>query len=240
MKFCNKDISKASKNVSKYAQAEIVQSGDGSHTIFLPNLNETYHSTYGAIEESKHIFIDAGLKTIINSHEEINIFELGFGTGLNAFLTYFEGKNTKINYITVESNPLKESFYSKLNYHKIIDKDNSKEIFLKLHTSDWNRKVAFNENFTIKKINDKVQNIKLENNNFDLVYFDAFSPDLQPELWTEQVFRKIASAMKINGILLTYSAKGSVKRALKNAGFKVEGLPGPTGKREITRARRMV
>jgi len=240
MNFCNKDISKASKNLPKNNDAELILTGDGSHTIFLPHLNENYHSTYGAIEESKHIFIDAGLKTIINSHEEINVFELGFGTGLNAFLAYFEGKNTKIDYLAVESNPLKESFYGKLNYHEIIDKDNSKEIFLKLHTSDWNRKVALNENFTLKKINDKVQNIKLGKSNFDLVYFDAFAPDVQPELWSEQIFRKIASAMKINGILLTYSAKGSVKRALKTAGFKVEGLPGPTGKREITRARRMV
>lgn len=239
MIFCNKDISKASKNATQNTQAEIILTDDGSHTIFLPHLNENYHSTFGAVEESKHIFINAGLKTLINSHKAINIFELGFGTGLNALLTYFEAKETKVIYTSVESNPLKESFYSKLNYPELFNKENSRDVFLKLHTSDWNTEIVLNDNFSIKKLGDKIQNIKLTKNNFDLVYFDAFAPDIQPELWTEQIFQKIASAMKTNGILLTYSAKGSVKRALKNAGFKVEGLPGPTGKREITRATRI-
>lgn len=238
MIFCNKDISKASKNATQNTQTEIILTDDGSHTIFLPHLNENYHSTFGAIEESKHIFIDAGFKTLINSHKVINIFELGFGTGLNALLTYFETKKTKVNYTAVESNPLKESFYRKLNYPELFNKEYSKEVFLKLHRSDWNKEIVLNENFTIKKLDDKIQNIKLADNSFDLVYFDAFAPDIQPELWTEQIFKKIASAMKTNGILLTYSAKGSVKRALKKSGFTVEGLPGPTGKREITRARK--
>ncbi len=239
MIFCNKDISKASGNITKNKDAKLILTDDGSHTIFLPHLNEHYHSTFGAVEESKHIFIDAGLKTLINSLEEINIFELGFGTGLNALLTYFESKNTKINYTTVESNPLKKSFYNKLNFPERLNNEDSKKVFLKLHESDWNTQKVINKNFTLKKINEKIQNIKLPENTFDLVYFDAFAPDIQPELWTEQIFRKIASAMKTNGILLTYSAKGSVKRALKKTGFEVEGLPGPTGKREITRARKI-
>ncbi len=239
MTFCNKDFSKASKSLTKNKEAELILTDDGSHTIFLPHLKEHYHSTFGAMEESKHIFINAGLKTLINSLEEINIFELGFGTGLNAFLTYFEAKNAKINYTAVESNPLKKSYYSKLNYPELFNKKDSNEVFLKLHELDWNTQKVINENFILNKINEKIQNIKLPENTYDLVYFDAFAPDIQPELWTEQIFKKIASAMKMNGILLTYSAKGSFKRALKKSGFTIEGLPGPTGKREITRAMRI-
>ena len=210
---------------------QIVVTEDGSHTIYNEELEEHYHSINGAIQESNHVFINAGLKSL--SKKELSILEIGFGTGLNAFLTLLESikTNQKINYTSVERYPLNKNVYHRLNYHNILGE---KELFLKLHEVAWNEHQKINKCFCLKKLKDDLQNITFDSF-FDLVYFDAFSPKVQPELWTIGIFRKISNHMKPGAILTSYSAKGEVKRTLEACGFKVERIPGPPGKREMIR-----
>jgi len=209
---------------------------DGSHTLIVPELNEHYHSVHGAINESKHIFIEAGLKYALPKKEKINILEIGFGTGLNALLTFIEllKLNIHCEYTSIEAFPLEEKIFTQMNYSKLLDVQ--EEIFLSLHKAEWNKKVNITDIFELNKIYNKVQEIKLAENNFDVVYFDAFAPDIQPEVWSEEVFRNIFFSMNDNAVMTTYSTKGTIKRILKNIGFKIEKLPGPKGKREILRA----
>jgi tRNA U34 5-methylaminomethyl-2-thiouridine-forming methyltransferase MnmC len=218
-------------------QTRIEQTLDGSHTLFVPSLNEHYHSTFGAIRESEFIFIDSGLKKISESVSPARIFEMGFGTGLNAFLSViFSAKtNRKIIYTTIESFPLSLEMIEDLNYPEILDPALT-ATFRSLHSCEWNMKTKISEYFTLEKFNDDIRKFNYASGKFDLVYWDAFGPDKQPELWTEDIFRSLADAVVPNGILVTYSCKGSVRRALANAGFHVEKIPGPVGKREITRA----
>jgi len=218
-------------------KTEFVISEDGSHTLFVPELKEHYHSTHGAINESKHVFINAGLHKALEGKQKINILELGFGTGLNALLTFVEVKQKDcfVNYTSYETYPLEEAIYSKLNYPDLIS-GNVKDVFLQMHKASWNKEFHISENFVLNKINDKIENLSEKSEKYDLIYFDAFAPDIQKELWTEELFNKIFNVMNPGGILVTYSAKGIVKRALKSAGFVLENLPGPIGKREITRA----
>jgi tRNA U34 5-methylaminomethyl-2-thiouridine-forming methyltransferase MnmC len=217
---------------------EIQTTSDGSHTIFVPGLNEHYHSVHGAINESRHIFIGAGLNFISKKNKKINILEIGFGTGLNALLTYIESEknNLFINYSSLELFPLKEDVFSRLNYPELIQDHNIKEIFLKLHFCFWEQEVIISDFFSLKKMNISLLNYIPENQYYDLIYFDAFGPDVQPEMWTLEVFQKMAFSLKSGGVLVTYSTKGTVKRNLKEAGFIIEKLPGPVGKREILRA----
>ena len=216
---------------------EIQTTSDGSHTIFVPGLNEHYHSVFGAISESRHIFIGAGLNFISQKNKKIHILEIGFGTGLNALLTYIESEKNKlsINYSSLELYPLKEELFSKLNYSEQIQFQDVTEIFLKLHNGEWDQEVIISEFFSLKKMNISLLNYIPENQNFDLIYFDAFGPEVQPEMWTLEVFTKMASCLKSGGVMVTYSTKGTVKRNLKEAGFIIEKLPGPLGKREILR-----
>ncbi len=209
---------------------------DGSHSLFVPELNEHYHSVFGAINESQHIFIDAGLKKAISNKREINILEIGYGTGLNALMTFIEleRQHIKCDYTAIEAFPLDMEIYSQLNYSEILKISN--DIFLKIHEVEWGVKQIISDFFKIQKLESKVQEMSLPENNFDLVFFDAFAPDVQPELWTTTVFENIHHSMKNEAILTTYSTKGIVKRALKAAGFSIEKLPGPKGKREILRA----
>jgi tRNA U34 5-methylaminomethyl-2-thiouridine-forming methyltransferase MnmC len=218
---------------------DIIITEDGSNSVFSNFYKEQYHSTHGAIQESKHIFIEAGLKTIIENKKEINILEIGFGTGLNALMTLHETKqmNVKVNYTSFEAYPIVREIYCKLNFASFFNLPN--EEFLKLHEVNWNEIVQITENFSIQKLNQKIEDAELPINKFDLVYFDAFSPEIQPELWTEIIFAKLFDSMKNNAVLTTYSAKGIVKRALKSAGFFVENIPGPPGKREITREKKI-
>ncbi len=205
---------------------------DGSHTLSFPELNEHYHSVNGAISESKHIFIEAGLKQI--SKKQINILEVGFGTGLNLLVTLKENKtlNRNIYYETLELYPLNIEIVEKLNYPDILDC--SRELFLKIHQLEWEEIHTIN-NFSLKKIKVDIRKYKTSNT-FDLVYFDAFAPDKQNDLWSLSVFKNIFSIMNKGGVLVTYSAKGIVKQALRDAGFEVKRLKGPEGKRHIVRA----
>jgi tRNA U34 5-methylaminomethyl-2-thiouridine-forming methyltransferase MnmC len=219
-------------------ELEFVVTGDGSHTLRLPGLAENYHSVHGAIAESLHIFIHAGLDFVRNSQQEISILEIGFGTGLNALLTCVEaqGKDTRIDYTSIEIYPLQEEIYLKLNYPEMIEFQEAGTIFNKLHTSSWNEKHQITERFSLLKIHSSLQDYNPPSGSFDLVYFDAFGPDVQPGMWSEDVFKKMALALKKGGVLVTYSSKGTVKRNLIAAGFSIEKLPGPKGKREILRA----
>ncbi len=203
-------------------------------TLFSLMAGEHYHSTFGAIQESAHIFIRAGLDPFIGKKETIHIFEMGFGTGLNALLTYLRSEDTgqKIYYYGLEAFPVSMETVKELNYAELLNTD--MDLFLKLHKSDSSATISPGFFFE-KKINTLEKSI-LPSDTFDVVYFDAFSPEAQPGLWTSEIFEKIFRAMKTGGVLTTYSCKGTVKRALKAAGFQLEKLPGPPGKREFLRA----
>jgi len=217
---------------------EIVTTRDGSDTVCVPSLNEHYHSVFGAINESRHIFIAAGLNYVRKSLSVINILEVGFGTGLNALLTCLETGSDQlvVNYTGIEYYPLSEDILSRLNYIEKIDNPDVATIFHQLHTSPWGQQTRINPYFSLMKIHGSVLDFPFQNAQFDLVYFDAFGPDVQPEMWAIDVFKNMASALKPGGVLVTYSTKGLVKRNLKEAGFVIEKLPGPAGKREILRA----
>jgi len=219
-------------------KVEFKITGDGSHTLYVPELGEHYHSVFGAIAESKHIFLEAGFKHIYRPFEKIRILEIGFGTGLNALLTCIESeaKGCKMKYTTIELNPLQEDVYSLLNFADLINYRDSREIFLRLHQLPWNKWAHLTENFFLLKINTSLEAYQPAKEAFDLVYFDAFGPDIQPEMWTKEVFNKIAFGLKKHGVLVTYSTKGTVKRNLSGAGFSLEKLPGPRGKREFLKA----
>ena len=220
---------------------EIILTEDGSHSLKVHGVNEHYHSTFGALAESRHVFIEAGLKQLLSrSSSEINILEIGFGTGLNALLTLVENINTCkiINYSSVEPFPLGEEIWGKLNYPDLLDNVMAGEWFKKMHRSEWNKVVEINPFFYLGKMRCSLQDYDAGGRKFDLIYFDAFGPDIQPELWTEEIFEKISDMTATGGILVTYSAKGIVRRALQSAGFDVERIPGPRGKREMIRGRK--
>ena len=216
---------------------EIIITSDGSTTIQIPEWNEQYHSVHGAIQESYHVFIKQGLESI--SKKEISILEIGFGTGLNGFITFLEAikNNLKIDYIGVEGYPVIANEIEKLNYVSELKALDFKEIFTSFHTTSWEENHQITSNFSLLKRQQFFHEIKDENM-FDLIYFDAFGARLQPELWTEDIFLKMFTALKSNGTLVTYSAKGSVRRAMQAVGFDVERLPGPPGKREMLRAKK--
>jgi tRNA U34 5-methylaminomethyl-2-thiouridine-forming methyltransferase MnmC len=211
---------------------------DGSHTLYRPDLDEHYHSVYGAIGESQHIFIESGLLPSIQEKNQIDILEVGFGTGLNALLTLLlvTEKNIFVNYTAIELYPLDKPTWSRLNYPEYILKAGAESAFGKLHDAEWGKEVHVNNKFTVLKLNEDLLAWIPAVNSYDLVYFDAFGPDVQPELWTEEIFMKIYHGLRMEGVLVTYSTKGAVKRNLKSAGFGIEKLPGPKGKREILRA----
>lgn len=221
-------------------QKQFIVTEDGSHTIYLPEMNEHYHSVHGAIQESLHIYIEQGLLQLTN--KELSILEIGFGTGLNAWLTYcFARQNKlKINYFTLEKYPLNESEYLKLNYTETIFPEHA-EVFRQMHFSEWGRPVKISPDFMLQKINTDLTTYNFnQTHQFDLVYFDAFAPDKQPEMWTEEILQNVAKTVCKNGILLTYCAKGTVRRAFSSAGFNMERIPGPPGKKEILRGKKAI
>lgn len=215
---------------------EIIITSDGSTTIHLPEWNEQYHSKHGAIQEAYHVFIKNGLDCF-NSKNDISILEIGFGTGLNCFITYLEAQQNDLNidYIGIEAYPVKQEEIEKLNYVEALKAENDQQIFDKMHLFSWNEKCQLSTKFSLFKKEQFFEDIN-EINKFNLIYFDAFGARVQPELWTEIIFKKMYEALKSNGILVTYSAKGSVRRAMQKVGFTVERLPGPPRKREMLRA----
>lgn len=216
---------------------EIIRTKDGSNTIHIPEWDEQYHSKHGAIQEAYHVFIQMGLFFLLESNapEEIRILEIGFGTGLNAYITYIESKkvNYKFEYTGIEAFPVPFQLIEQLNYPKELN--DSKESYYLLHRSPWSEKVIISDRFKLIKNEMTFEDINFTNT-FHLIYFDAFGARVQPELWTEVIFEKMFNAMKKGGVLVTYSAKGSVRRAMNSVGFIVERLPGPPGKREMLRA----
>lgn len=219
---------------------EFVITEDGSHTIYLPEMDEHYHSTHGAIQESLHIYINQGLLQV--TKKEISILEIGFGTGLNAYLTYVFAVNSKlkIDYFTLEKYPLNETEYLSLNYPKNIFPEYS-EVFEKIHRSNWDTPVYISPEFSLQKIQADLLSFEFNSlPQFDLVYYDAFAPGKQPEMWTDEIIQKVSACVKKDGILVTYCAKGSVRRAFTAAGFQMERIPGPIGKKEILRGKKTI
>lgn len=216
------------------SEIKIITTGDGSHSLLNEALNETYHSRHGAIRESQHVFIEHGLNYRIKQHQlrSISILEVGFGTGLNALLSVHEAihKNVKIAYTTLETFPIQPEIWRKLNY------PDPNDLFNELHQTEWHRWMEINSNFKLLKLKDSLQEVELLPDQFDLIYFDAFAPNKQPELWDLQILEKVARTLKPSGVFVTYCAKGQLKRDLKALGLVVESLPGPPGKREMVRA----
>ncbi len=220
-------------------ERKIIKTDDGSVTIHLPEWNEQYHSKHGAVQEARHVFLKMGLHHLLesNSYKNISILEIGFGTGLNAFLTLLEAEELelKIRYTGVEAYPVPPEEVKMLNYPEVAQAMENSELFSKLHTSEWGRDITILPNFSLNKKQKMFAEIEDENL-YDLIYFDAFGARVQPELWTEEIFNKMFKALKTKGILVTYAAKGSVRRAMIASGFEVQKLPGPPGKREMLRA----
>ncbi len=214
---------------------EIIITSDGSSSIYLPGWDEPYHSKHGAIQEAYHVFIHNGL-FYFNGKDSVSVLEIGFGTGLNALVTLIESKKKqiKIDYTGVEAYPVTPDEAAQLNYVEVLKINDDADILTRFHKVLWEEKHQITPDFYLTKQKKSFTEID-DVNRFDLIYFDAFSPDLQPELWSEKIFEKMYLSLKDTGILVTYSAKGSVRRAMQKAGFRVERLPGPPGKREMLR-----
>lgn len=212
----------------------IQKTEDGSPTIYLPELDEHYHSVHGAIQESSHIFIQAGLRSLPAGH--IRILEVGFGTGLNAFLTLletFNNPNLSIEYFTVERYPLSTDITEQLDYPHLLAPDRA-DLFAALHRAPWDKPVNITSAFTLHKIEGDIATVPLPDD-INLIYFDAFAPEKQPEMWQQSIFDRISRHTAPQGVVVTYCAKGDVRRGWQAAGFRMEKLPGPPGKRHILR-----
>ncbi len=216
---------------------EISVTSDGSTTIHLTDWDENYHSKHGAIQEAKHVFIKNGLSLF--DHKSISILEIGFGTGLNALITLIEAKNLnlKIDYVGVESYPISNDEVVAMNYIEELNAQKESAIFETMHSSVWEQRIPLTSEFSLTKRKQFIETIE-DVEAFDLIYFDAFGYRVQPELWSTEVFAKMYTALKPNGILVTYAARGVVKRSMLEVGFTVEKLEGPPGKREMFRARK--
>lgn len=209
----------------------IVKTQDGSTTIYLPYLNEHYHSTHGAIQESLHVYIQHGL--LYFRKKKLAVFEMGFGTGLNALLALHEAvhKDISINYLTVEKYPINKQTVENLDFGAAFQSD-----LKNIHALAWNQPHQIHPNFEFQKQQIDIRQVKLEPESVDVIFFDAFAPDKQPDLWSESVFLAMYNALIEGGILVSYSVKGTVKQVLRKVGFSVEKLPGPPGKFHMLRA----
>lgn len=216
---------------------ELIVTQDGSHSVFSERFGVTYHSRFGAVTESAHVFINAGLRYMAAVQRDIAILEVGLGTALNAFMTWLEAerRNLSVRYTALEAYPIGLEDAALFNFAAQLNVPERQKDFMALHECAWDVPANFSEQFLFEK---KLQPLETFSSEpvFDLVYFDAFAPQAQPELWTEAVFSALYKALRPEGVLVTYCAQGHFKRTLKKVGFSVERLQGPPGKREMTRA----
>ncbi len=213
---------------------EIIITEDGSSSIFIPEMDETYHSTHGSIQEAEHVFLKNGIQR--SEGKELSIFEVGFGTGLNALISLIHSsERQKINYHSIEAFPVEEELIQQINYCSILGKE-YQVYFDKMHTTEWGREQEITPSFSLLKIHEKLQDYTLIHNSYDIIFFDAFGPNAQAEMWSEAILEEMFKGLKQGAFLTTYCAQGQFKRDLKAVGFKVEAVPGPPGKREMTLA----
>jgi tRNA U34 5-methylaminomethyl-2-thiouridine-forming methyltransferase MnmC len=215
---------------------EIIITKDGSTSIYLPELNESYHSKFGAIQEAQHVFIKNGMD-LFQSNDTIHILEIGFGTGLNTFITFLEAskRKQKIHYDGVEAYPVSTADARQMNYVKELNATNFEAVFNEIHAVQWEQKIELTPSFTLTKRKQFFQELT-DKEKFHLIYFDAFGFDVQPELWNEQIFKIMFDALLSNGVLVTYACRTSIWKAMLSVGFSVEKLSGAPGKREMLRA----
>lgn len=223
-------------------QRNLIVTKDGSHSVTIPEWEVSYHSVHGAIKESLHVFIEAGLHYWLQQHTAASrcvVFEMGFGTGLNALLTLLDAEQLqrKIHYETVEAYPLEISMVQRLNYCDTLQQPIWKPVFESLHTCGWNKRELISPFFSFKKVNTLLTEYAASEP-VNVIYYDAFAPNAQPELWTSAIFKQMLQMLAPDGVLVTYCSKGDVRRAMLSAGFLVEKIPGPPGKREMLRAMR--
>jgi tRNA U34 5-methylaminomethyl-2-thiouridine-forming methyltransferase MnmC len=213
---------------------EIIITSDGSTSIHLPEWEESYHSKHGAIQEAQHVFIKNGLS--LCKGQSVSVLEIGFGTGLNAFITFLESQKNKqkIDYVGVEGFPISPEEIVQMNYVNQLNANQFESEFKTIHASDWEENVTISDTFRLTKRKQLFNDIN-DKNQFDIIYFDAFGYRVQPELWSVEIFTKMFEALKEGGILVTYACRGPIKNAMKEAGFKIEKLAGPPGKREMLR-----
>lgn len=218
----------------------LVETNDGSKSLYLPDWNESYHSKHGAVQEALHVFIQMGLEAF-EDPSALRILEMGYGSGLNCLLTYARAsqRNLKIQYTGIEAFPLEPEVVKELKYTEAIGREDLREVYDKMTSGAWETALHLSETFSLTKKETTFDQV-LGKDAFDLVYFDAFGPRVQPELWDQAMFERMYEILSPGGILVTYCAKGSVRRAMIACGFEVERLPGPPGKREMLRARKIV
>ncbi len=218
---------------------QVVKTSDNSSTLFVPELGQHYHSTHGAVQESLHVFIEAGLHQFLNETAPIHILEIGFGTGLNPLLTLLEAEKNKlkVKFTTLEKYPLNMGEVMELNYGELLGGADVKRHLIELHQVVWGKWIQITPNFSIYKMEVDFKEFSASTE-FDLIYFDAFAPGAQPNLWTKDIFSRMYESLKPDGLLVTYCSKGEVRRNMMAAGFEVEKIPGPPGKREMVRASR--
>lgn len=218
-------------------QLSILNTSDGSNSISSKNFDATYHSIHGAIEESMHVFISAGLRyKHLNGSKSLKIFEMGFGSGLNAYLSALEANKLKVNieYHSIELHPVPKEIYEQLNFHESLE-DSTKEDFIKLHKAKWDELIPINSYFSLKKLQADLEQIEIDAD-YDLIFYDAFAPSCQAQLWEEEIHTKLYRSLLPSGALVTYCAQGKFKRILKGLGYSLDKLPGPGKKHEMTRA----
>ena len=212
-------------------ERKIILTADGSHTLFVPELDEHFHSVHGAIQESMHVFIQNGVNA--STKDDLCIFEVGFGTGLNTLLTLANRGEKHIRYFSIEKYPLQEEEYKQLNFAQSMS-DELAELFQKMHACNWNEPHFITPNFELTKLSSDLTTFNVSAlPGFDLIYFDAFAPNKQADMWSEEIFRKLATHTNFGGIFVTYCAQGEVRRKLIRSGFNMKRIPGPPGKKEM-------